>query len=54
MPIAFEPPPTQAIDAVGQPPRALEELRARLVADHALEVAHERGYGAGPTHEPMM
>ena len=42
MPIAFEPPPTQATHAVGQAPVALEHLRARLVADHALEVAHDR------------
>ena len=43
VPIAFEPPPTQAIDARGQPPAALEHLRARLVADDPLQVAHERG-----------
>ena len=28
--------------ALGQPARLLEHLRARLVADHALEVAHDR------------
>ena len=28
-----------------QPPLALEQLRARLVADHALQVAHERRVG---------
>ena len=42
-PIAFEPPPTQAIDGVGQPALGGEDLLARLVADHALEVAHELG-----------
>jgi hypothetical protein len=42
MPMAFEPPPTQAIDAVGQPARAALELLARLVADEPLQVAHDR------------
>ena len=42
MPIAFEPPPTQASDGVGQPALALEHLLAGLVADHPLEVAHHR------------
>ena len=32
-------------DAVGQAPLALEDLRARLVADHPLQVAHERRVG---------
>ena len=42
-------------DAVGQAALALEDLRARLVADHALQVAHDApGTGAGPTAEPMM
>ena len=41
--------------AVGQPALALEHLRARLVADHALQVAHDApGTAPGPTHEPMM
>ena len=40
---------------VGQPPVALEDLRPRLVADHPLQVAHERRDRApGPTQEPMM
>ena len=34
--------------ARGQPPLALEHLRARLVADHALQVAHERRVGRRP------
>ena len=46
MPIAFEPPPTQAIDGVGQPALGGEDLLARLVADHALEVAHDLGVRA--------
>ena len=45
IPIALEPPPTQATTRVGQPALALEQLRARLVADHALQVAHERRVG---------
>ena len=43
MPIAFEPPPTQAATASGQPAGELEHLRARLVADDLLEVADHRG-----------
>ena len=54
MPIAFEPPPTHAIDARGQPPAALEQLRARLVADHALQVAHDRRVRRRADAEPMM
>ena len=42
-PIAFEPPPTHAIDGLRQPALGGEHLLARLVADHALEVAHELG-----------
>ena len=53
VPIAFEPPPTQATTRRGQAPGLLEHLRARLVADDPLEVAHERRNGAGPTAEPM-
>ena len=43
MPIAFEPPPTQATTTVRQRALRLEELLARLVADHRLELAHELG-----------
>ncbi len=35
-------------DARGQAPLALEDLRAGLVADDALQVAHQRGVGRGP------
>ena len=42
VPIAFEPPPTQAIARSGSRPGLVEQLRARLVADAALEVAHQR------------
>src|SRR4051794_39721424 len=35
-------------DAVRQPSRALQERCARLVADDALQVAHERGVRRGP------
>ncbi len=38
----------------GVPAEALGVLRARLVADHPLEVPHELGNGWGPTTEPMM
>ena len=41
-PMAFEPPPTQATQRVGQPPLGLLDLRARLAADHRLQLAHER------------
>ncbi len=42
VPIAFEPPPTQAITRAGNESSTSSELQARLVADHALEVADER------------
>ena len=45
VPIALLPPPTQATTRSGSAPVRLEHLRARLVADHALEVAHERRVG---------
>ena len=38
--MALEPPPTQATSDVRQAALALQHLRARLVADDALEVAH--------------
>ena len=41
-PIAFEPPPTQAMREIRQPPLDGRDLRRRLVADPALEVAHDR------------
>ena len=43
MPIAFDPPPTQAATASGSRPVSVEHLRARLLADDLLEVAHHRG-----------
>ena len=42
MPMAFEPPPTQAATDVGQPADPLEHLLARLVADDALVLAHHQ------------
>ena len=42
MPIAFEPPPTQAATTSGSRPTALEHLRAGLVADHPLVLAHHQ------------
>ena len=42
MPMAFEPPPTQADDQIGQAAFPLQHLGARLVADHGLEIAHHR------------
>ena len=42
VPIAFEPPPTQATTRSGSRPSRVEDLRARLVADHPLQLAHDR------------
>jgi hypothetical protein len=39
--------------AVGQPALALEQLRARLVADDRCRSRTSAGYGAGPDAEPM-
>ena len=44
-PMAFEPPPTQAITPVGQAPLGGLDLLADLVADGALQVAHQRRVG---------
>ena len=41
-PIAFEPPPTQAMARSGSRPSTAEQLGRGLVADPALEVAHDR------------
>ena len=41
IPIAFEPPPTQATTASGSRPSAREQLLTGLAADHRLELAHE-------------
>ena len=41
MPIALEPPPTQAITRAGSEPLGGERLLARLVADHPLQVADQ-------------
>ena len=43
--MAFEPPPIAATRLSGSRPFRLEHLRARLVADHALEVAHHHRIG---------
>ena len=43
--MAFEPPPTQATATSGKPPASAEHLRARLAADHRLQLAHQIGIG---------
>ena len=42
MPMALEPPPTQADHQIGQAAFALQHLGAGFVADHGLEIAHHR------------
>ena len=44
-PMAFEPPPMQAIERIRQPAFGLLHLLARLVADDRLEVAHHHRIG---------
>ena len=44
-PIEFEPPPTQAITRSGSRPAARRICGAGLVADDALQIAHERRVG---------
>ena len=39
-------------DGVGQPGEALQHLRARLAADHGLEVTHHAGEWVGADHGP--
>ena len=46
--MAFEPPPTHAMQASGSRPACAEDLHARLVADHRLEVAHHGRVGVRP------
>ena len=48
--MALEPPPTQATSVSGSRPFGLLHLRARLVADDALEVAHHGGIGVRAGH----
>ena len=48
MPMALEPPPTQATTRSGSRFSALQHLGAGLVADHGLEIAHHRGIGMRP------
>ena len=38
----FDPPPTQAMIAVGQLALSLQNLRPRLAADHSMKIAHHR------------
>jgi hypothetical protein len=47
MPMALDPPPTQASTASGRVPL---EHRARLGRDHALELPHDLREGVGATH----
>ena len=46
--MALEPPPTAAMMASGSRPSCFEDLRARLDADHRLEVAHQFRIGMRP------
>ena len=48
VPIAFEPPPTQARTRSGSRPAASQHLGARLLAEPALKVAHQRRVGGRP------
>ena len=47
-PMALLPPPTQAIATSGSLPACSQHLRARLLADDRLEVAHDRGERVRP------
>ena len=40
VPIALDPPPTQAITPSGRRPSRFENLRPRLLADHSMEIAN--------------
>ena len=53
-PMAFEPPPTHATTTSGVPTPWSAELGARLLADHALELADHVGNGCGPMAEPRQ
>ena len=48
MPIAFEPPPTQAITASGSRPSAARICARASLADHPLQLADELGIGRRP------
>ena len=50
IPMALEPPPTQATTASGSRPAICEDLGAGLVADDRLEVAHHGRVGVRPGH----
>jgi hypothetical protein len=53
MPMALLPPPTQATRCIGQAADLrVEHLPAGLAADDALEVAHHRWVGVGPSALP--
>ena len=52
MPIALLPPPTQATIASGSRPIGVEALRARLLADHRLELAHHQRIRMRAEHRP--
>ena len=45
IPMAFEPPPTQATTLAGQAPLLGEHLLARLAADHRLQLGHDLRVG---------
>jgi hypothetical protein len=54
IPIAFEPPPTQAITASGWRPHCSCICAIDFTTDDRLEVAHHHRIGCGPATVPMM
>ena len=50
MPMAFEPPPTQAMIALGKLAFRLQNLRPGFASDHFVEVAHHRRIGMRAQH----
>ena len=53
IPIAFEPPPTQATTASGSAPSASSSCSRASRPITACSSRTISGYGAGPTHEPI-
>ncbi len=54
VPIAFEPPPTQAITRAGSAPSAASACSRASSPITRCRSRTSAGYGAGPTAEPMM
>ena len=50
MPMAFDPPPTQAVTTSGSPAEERPALLAGLVADHPVELAHHPRVRVGAHH----